>query len=96
MLVGDPADGWREVAIDRGTFPGGEVRDFIGTPHGWMALGMTGIDPPTDGFGDPSNDRGAIWWSDDGEHWTAANVERPGTSVSSMVVVAGGDRKSVV
>jgi hypothetical protein len=89
-LVGDPADGWREVAIDSGAFAGGEVRDIIGTPDGWMALGMTGIDPPADGFGDPSNDRGAIWWSDDGEHWTAANVERPGTSVGSMMVVAGG------
>lgn len=89
-LVGDPADGWREIAIDRGAFPGGEIRDIIGTPEGWMALGMTGVDPPSDGFGDPSNDRGAIWWSGDGEDWMAAEIDRPGTSISSIVPVAGG------
>lgn len=91
-LVGDPVDGWREIAIGPDAFPGGQLHGIIGTPDGWLALGMSGIGPGTDGnpFGDPSNHRGAIWWSDDGEHWTAADVERPGTSVDSMVAVAGG------
>lgn len=91
-LVGDPVDGWREIAIGPDAFPGGQLHGIIGTPDGWIAIGMTGLDPdsPDGPYGDPSNDFGAIWWSDDGEHWTEADVERPGTSVGSVVAVARG------
>jgi hypothetical protein len=92
-LAGDPVDGWQEI-VDPAAFAGAQIYDVVGTPDGWLAFGMTGFHPDGgNGFGpmgDPSDDRGAIWESADGEHWTAANVQRPGTSIDSIVTVAGG------
>jgi len=93
-VAGDPVGGWRDVTIDPAAFAGAQVTDIVGTTDGWLAFGMSGFDRSTaedaGPFGDPSNDSGAIWWSRDGEHWAAAEVERPGTSVIAIVSVAGG------
>jgi hypothetical protein len=85
-LTGDPVGGWREIQMDPSAFVEAQISELVGTPDGWMALGMTGADPERD----PKDDRMAIWLSSDGAHWTAAEVERPGTSIGSIVRVAGG------
>ncbi len=93
-LAGDPVDGWRDIVIDPAAFADGQVNDVIATADGWMTFGMTGVDKALvetlGAFGDPSNDRGAIWSSLDGEHWTAAEIERPGTSVTAIVAAGDG------
>jgi hypothetical protein len=85
-LAGDPVGGWEELPVDGSAFLGAQVSGLVGMPDGWLAIGMTGADPDQD----PSDDRMAIWSSTDGRRWTAAGVERPGTSVGSVVQVAGG------
>lgn len=88
-LTGDPVNGTREMTLDAVAFVGSQVRDVVGTPDGWLAFGTSGVDP-NGRFGDASNERGAIWSSMDGVHWTAADLEGPGTSVDTVLPVAGG------
>lgn len=92
-LLGSLDGGWRVAAMDPTTFTGAAIDAFIGTDGGWLAVGRTGVDPgEPNGLngGDVTNDRGAIWYSIDGEHWTPAAVDQPGTSIDRVVGVAGG------
>jgi hypothetical protein len=78
--------------------PGGAFRDtnlagITATDDGWLAFGMAGWSGEGGGIGrgdDPSDDRGAIWRSADGEHWTPADVVRPGTAITQLARVANG------
>ena len=91
-LVGEPGGDWRAVDVASTLLVGGYVYDIVGTDDGWLATGLTGANLGGGGYplGDPDNHRGAIWTSTDGEQWTAATVERPGTSINQVVRVAGG------
>ena len=93
-LLGRPGEAWGLVPVGKDVFARASVSDLVGGTDGWLAFGMTGVDAESGGGllggGDPSDDRGAIWWSADGEHWELATIERPGTSIGSVVRAASG------
>ncbi len=94
-ISGAPDGPWKRLDIDPTTFAGTQVARFAGTDDGWLAVGMTGWNPDPKAAlvanqDDPSDDRGAIWRSTDGQHWTPVTVDRPGTSIGVILRVAGG------
>lgn len=92
-VIGDPSRGWNELKLADDAFPNAFVQGVVGTDEGWIAFGLTGADRGSDSsfiFGDPANDRGAIWSSSDGLTWTAARIDDPGTSVTAIYPLAHG------
>lgn len=92
-LVGNPNAGWKDVDLADGAFPNAYVHGVVGTDDGWMAYGATGADRGSNSgfiFGNPDNDRGAIWVSTDASTWTAAQLDNAGTSVGAIHRVSRG------
>ena len=88
--LGDPNGRWRKLKVDPALFAGAQINAIAGTRDGWLAVGMTGVDPTNRSLGGPWHTTAAVWNSTDGEHWTHSRVGPGYGWLDRILPIAGG------